>query len=252
MGADGGGSHDAFYRRGSNMSDASFMQDVDMASEEMFSGPMSESIPTSNTGFAHRRSRADSTASFTYYDEEEVEENSSDSWLEEEVILEDADSYAPAEGDEYAIADRDIELENGIRRSSKHRKSSAISRMSRRSVSSRRSRTSSDDPLLHRHDSNGSAKSNISGVFGKDRTSQKIYIQSEDLTIVLAGFTTSLLGFATYIAICILTGGIGYLLLRWLPRWRIRLVGSAKPLREAQWIVVEVRVILQNIYHTLR
>ena len=36
----------------------------------MFSGPMSESVPTANSAFAHRRSRADSTTSFTYFEED--------------------------------------------------------------------------------------------------------------------------------------------------------------------------------------
>jgi cation-transporting ATPase 13A3/4/5 len=68
---------------------------------------------------------------------------------------------------------------------------------------------------------------------------QKIYILTEDLTIVVAGFKTSLLGFAMYICFCVLTGGIGYLLFRWLPKWHTRLVGKATPLGQADWVVVE-------------
>lgn len=236
-GSSGGGDHDAFYRRGSNMSDASFMQDVDMAQDEMFSGPMSESVPTSNTGFAHRRSRADSTTSFTYYEEDQ--EYSSDSWLEEEAIIEEPE-YEDSIESQNGATEHDGDVESGLRRPSKRRKSSGYSRTSRQSVSSKRSRTSSDDPLLRRHDSTGSAGSNVSGRWGKDRVSQKIYIQSEDLTIAIAGFKTSILGFALYITLCICTAGIGYLIFRWLPRWRIRLVGSAAPLRDCQWVVVEV------------
>lgn len=50
---------------------------------KVFAGPMSESVPSSITGFAHARSRADSTASFTYMPESE---ESSD-WAEEEAII---------------------------------------------------------------------------------------------------------------------------------------------------------------------
>merc|ERR1719262_1122225 len=39
----------------------------------MFAGPMGESVPTSVSSFAHRRGRADSTASFTYYQEDDDE-----------------------------------------------------------------------------------------------------------------------------------------------------------------------------------
>lgn len=59
-----------YHRRESNMSEASFIGDVEMAQDEIFSGPMSESVPTASTSFFHRRSRANSTTSFAYYEEE--------------------------------------------------------------------------------------------------------------------------------------------------------------------------------------
>ena len=58
--------------------------------------------------------------------------------------------------------------------------------------------------------------------------------------MVIAGFNTSSLGFLLYILICVLTAGLGYLVLRWAPRWRIRLVGVPTPLRKCSWVVVEV------------
>ena len=58
--------------------------------------------------------------------------------------------------------------------------------------------------------------------------------------MVIAGFTTSSVGFILYTAICILTAGIGYLIFRWVPRWQIRLTGIAAPLRKCSWVVVEV------------
>ena len=58
--------------------------------------------------------------------------------------------------------------------------------------------------------------------------------------MVIAGFTTSMLGNAVYLTLCILTVGVAYLVFRWLPRWRIRLVGSPTPLQTCAWVVVEV------------
>ena len=57
------------------------------------------------------------------------------------------------------------------------------------------------------------------------RASQKIYILTEDMTIVVAGFKTSLFGFAIYLCVCVLTLGAGFLLLRWLPKWYVKLTG---------------------------
>ena len=228
-----------FYRRGSNISEASFMADVDMAQDEMFSGPTSESVPTSSVGFASRRPRADSTTSFTYYDEEEHQEDS-DSWLEEEAAITEEPEVEDTEDLQNGFADHgaDIEAANGS--ATRRRTSSKISRRSRTSRASRGSHTSVEDPLLKRHDSSGSGVSNLSTKGARDRHTQKIYIQSEDLTMVIAGFRTSIIGYCVYLILCAITAGLGYLLFRWVPRWRLRLTGSAAPLRECKWVVVEV------------
>lgn len=239
--------NDSLYRRSSNMSDASIINDVDMAQDEMFSGPISESVPTSNTGFAHCRTRADSITSFTYYEED----LDGDSWLEEEAIIdEEEDEYLEDGGEDDGLeqngsAGPDIGIDScGRPAPARQRKSSGLSR------ASRTSRKSTEDPLLGRHDSIGSDISHASGRRPNNRLSQKIYIQSEDLTIVIAGFDTSILGLALYATICIITGGLGYLLFRWLPRWRIRLVGSAAHLNDCSWVVIEVlfcAVLLQDV-----
>lgn len=62
---------------------------------------------------------------------------------------------------------------------------------------------------------------------------------NEDLTIVIAGFRTSRLGMALYVLACILTGGLAYLLFRWLPRWYVAVLGRPHPLRECDWVVIE-------------
>ncbi|KAI9881364.1 MAG: hypothetical protein M1830_003371 [Pleopsidium flavum] len=194
------------------MSNVSFVSDVEMAHDEVFAGPMSESIPSSITSFAHRRARANSTNSFTYFQEnEEPEERSRD----EAVAEESEDESAFAEWPE-------DDLESG--------QSSPLRR-----ESSGFSRTSAENPLLRQD----SSKTDTSGYGQRGRVSQKIYILTEDLTIVVAGFTTNLVGFTVYIVLCAMTFGLGYLLFRWLPRWRVRLAGTPTSLRECTWVVIE-------------
>ncbi|KAH8821701.1 P-type ATPase-like protein [Xylogone sp. PMI_703] len=202
------------YRRGSNLSTSSFMDDVEMAQNEVFSGVQPESVPTSLSSFVHRRARADSTTSFTYYpDTEDIEVTPSAS-EDDSAILDD-------ESELQFEADDSVDLEVG-----------ELSAMRR--SSSRHSRSSVHARLLR----SDSARTEGSAI-GKHRTSQKIYIVTEDLTIVVAGFKTSTLGFALYASICVLTLGLGYLVLRWLPRWQVRLVGSPCPLRDCDWVAIE-------------
>jgi cation-transporting ATPase 13A3/4/5 len=277
------------YRRGSNMSDASFMTDVEMAQDEVssipltripsaksaprpssasasaretakrkailkagdedvraymvhhglelttpvvqvFAGPMSESVPTSVSSFAHRRqrSRADSTASFTYYNED----RDSEEGVEEDAI---AEEYGEVDDelddfDEYTY--RDEENGNG----EGDLEAALIRRPSARRKSSGNSRRSVDAPLLRRRsmESLGSA-----GGWRGGRVSQKIFILTEDLTIVVAGFKTSVVGFAVYTVLCTVTFGLAWLLFRWLPRWRVKVIGTPTALRDADWVVVE-------------
>ena len=180
---------------------------------------MSESVPSSVTGFAHRRSRADSAASFTYFQEDDE----SPEWSEDQAIVdeEEEDTVFGKQPEE----DVEYDLESGTI-SSQRRKSSGFSK------------STTEEPLLHRHDS---TKTDASGFGRGARSSQKIYVVPEDLTVVVAGFTTKPLGLILYLAFCTLSLGLGYLILRWLPRWRVRLKGSPKPLRECDWVVIEVR-----------
>jgi len=186
----------------------------------VFAGPMSESIPSSVTGFAHRRARADSIASFTYFQEDDE----SPEWSEDQVIVDEEEDGGTDDGKN---PDDDLDLELG-----------SGSTSPRRRKSSGYSKVSAEHPLLHRYDS---SKTYASGIGRGARSSQKIYVMTEDLTIVVAGFTTSPFGFALYLAVCILSLGLGYLFLRWLPRWQVRLIGATKPLRECKWVVIEVR-----------
>lgn len=181
---------------------------------------MSESVPSSVTGFAHRRPRADSIASFTYFQED----YESPEWSEDQAVIDDEDE--DPELGEQSEEGPDYDLESSST-SPHRRKSSGFSV------------ASVEDPLLHRHDS---TKTDMSGFARGTRMSQKIYVVTEDLTVVVAGFTTTPIGFLLYVGFCILSLGLGYLVLRWLPRWRVRLVGTSKSLQECDWVVVEVRL----------
>ncbi|KIW47204.1 hypothetical protein, variant [Exophiala oligosperma] len=203
-------------RRGSNMSFQSYVSDVEMANDEPFSGPISESVPSSATGFAYARprQRAGSIASFTYFQEPDESPRYSDEDEEALVLSDDEGGHHP---------DEERDLESGDT-SSLRRKSSS------------RYGASAEQPLLRRH---ASARSDIQEHDDGGTFSQQVFLESEDLTMVIAGFSTSSLGLLLYLAICVLTAGIGYLVMRWVPRWRISLVGSPTPLKKCTWVVVE-------------
>jgi cation-transporting ATPase 13A2 len=215
------------YRRDSNMSNASFVSEVEMAQDEVFAGPMSESVPTSASSFTYQRprQRQGSISSFTYFQEEaDVPE-----WSDEEAVVDESDEEAQyANGNEVHEAD----LEAGDA-SSFRRKSSGRSR--------------ADLPLLTRKDS---TKSDTREHDDGGHFSQKLYIVTEDLTMVIAGFETSKTGFAIYLMLCLITGGLAYLSFRWLPRWYVRLVASPAPLRSCTFVVVEVSSWLNRRWAT--
>lgn len=181
---------------------------------------MSESVPSSVTGFAHRRPRADSIASFTYFQEDDE----SPEWSENQAIVVEEEEEGTGDGKQPEDG-LDLDLESGST-SPQRRKSSGFSGLS------------AQHPLLRRYDS---TKTDASGIGQGARSSQKIYVVTEDLTVVVAGFITSPFGLVLYLAICILSAGLGYLILRWLPRWRVCLVGTTRPLRDCKWVVIEVR-----------
>jgi hypothetical protein len=171
-----------------------------------------ESVPTSISSFSHRRARAGSTTSFIYFPDEPEEVHSPS---DEDAILDDDDVRSDA--------DTSVDLEAGelplLRR-----------------ASSSYSRASVRDRLLR----SNSIRTEGSRYGQGCRINQKIYILTEDLTIVIAGFRTSVVGLAVYGTVCILTFGLAYLLFRWLPRLKVRLIGAPTPLEECHWVVIEV------------
>lgn len=158
--------------------------------------------------------------SFTYFQEDgDMPQWLGDSTqMEESALSEDLDEHDLS----YHIRQQDLE-------------SGSLSSIRRHS--SRASQFASNQPLLKSSNSDADMHTDISA----SRVSQKLYIASEDLTIVIAGFNTSLLGYIAYLTLCVATAGLAYLLLRWMPRWRIRLVGSSAKLSSCAWVVIEVR-----------
>lgn len=202
---------------------------------------MAESLPTSISTFSHRRQRADSTASFAYYNEDENEPDTRMLFGEDGAVSFDIDEtpfdFDEEEGEE---GSSEQELENGETYEDyvMRRRSSTISR---NSIHTRLLRTDS-------------GVTDVSSR-GHGRTSQKLHMANEDLTIVIAGFRTSKLGYVVYVFISVATLGLAYLLLRWLPRWQVKLIGESCPLHDCQWVVLEVSFHVQKfvqylIYHT--
>lgn len=68
---------------------------------------------------------------------------------------------------------------------------------------------------------------------------QRYYLAEEDIVIGIAGYSDCLWKKVVYYFVCILTAGLGYLVLRWVPRYRISLMGNPCPLGKADWCVIE-------------
>ena len=184
------------------------------------------------SAFSHRRVRADSTTSFTYYEEENEPGVEQDDPIAESLAAESI-------GDEYrrqSLSDvGDLEFGDFEDEDSADREYP----------------TSPDDYALHRRSSTHSRSSVHARLLRQDstatvgstrllgRTNQKLYMANEDLTIAIAGFQTTAVGYATYIALCVLSCGLVYLLLRWIPRWRVSLMGRPCALRACDWVIIE-------------
>lgn len=192
----------------------------------MFSGPVAESLPTSVSAFHRRRPRADSTTSFTYYQGDEDDED------EPEILpgqhdrahrdsLSDVGDMRFGEEDEDSLDIEDARLSDEY---ILRRRSSTFSR------------SSVHDRLLRTDSSRTFASGRMDG-----RQSQKVYMVNEDLTIAIAGFRTSRIGHIVYVLLCICSLGLAWLLLRWLPRWHVKLLGQPCALGASDWVVIEVR-----------
>jgi cation-transporting ATPase 13A3/4/5 len=191
---------------------------------QLFAGPVAESLPTSVSAFSHRRARADSTTSFSFYQEEDETEQREDAFGSDDrrPLVTDLDEL-PFEED---LDEQEDSID--MDRNSEYNDHVFLRRTSTQSRGSVRS-------ALLRRDSGVSSRSG----HGPMRYSQKVYMVNEDLYIAIAGFRTSHVGLAIYVLLCLATLGLAWLFFRWLPRWHVKLVGKQSPLRDCQWVVVE-------------
>ncbi|TQS32947.1 hypothetical protein Golomagni_06724 [Golovinomyces magnicellulatus] len=216
------------YRLDSNHSVSSIFEDVEMAHEELFAGPVAESLPTSVSAFSHRRRRADSTTSFTYYDEE----------AEDEAISENSDEYAPSERARHSSTDEigDIDFDDVLSEEDSPDRRYSIAE---EDYPLRRRSSTHSNASVHAHLLRRSSNATVGSTRGLGRTSQKVYMANEDLTIAIAGFRTSTFGYAAYLTLCLVTFGIAYLVFRWLPRWYVAVLGQTAALKDCEWVVIE-------------
>ncbi|KAF3760211.1 hypothetical protein M406DRAFT_343355 [Cryphonectria parasitica EP155] len=221
-----------------NQSSSSIFEDVEMAQDELYSGPVAESLPTSISAFHRRRSRADSTTSFAFYPDDPDDLDREALLAEEGIVsIEDLDEipFAVDIGDE---EDDEEEAVTGVLLPQESPGSSDRPSQDDDSFARRRSSAHSHHSVhsrLIRRESNMTETS----AYGGGRFSQKVYMPNEDLMIVIAGFRTSNVGLAAYTFMCATSFGLAWLLFRWLPRWHVWLTGKKAPLREASWVVIE-------------
>ncbi|QLG73601.1 hypothetical protein HG535_0F01110 [Zygotorulaspora mrakii] len=68
---------------------------------------------------------------------------------------------------------------------------------------------------------------------------QRFYIAEEDLVIGIGGYRTSRIRAFLYNTLCITTLGLFYLLMRWMPYYKMKLCGIRVPLAKAEKVVIE-------------
>ncbi|KAL1919402.1 uncharacterized protein VTP21DRAFT_2095 [Calcarisporiella thermophila] len=119
-----------------------------------------------------------------------------------------------------------------------------------------------DDEMTVAHNMLGSGtKSRLGEVrlkgFGSEADSenisvQQIYLEEEGLKIWLSGYHFNSLMLFLYYGSCILTGGLLFLLGRWIPSIYIRFAGRKCPLNEANYMVVENEwgeLTIERVHH---
>ena len=173
----------------------------------MFSGPISESVPSGAISLTRRRTHTDPSVHSTYFGE--------------------VDDARTSLHEATTAAEYDDDFDPSLEATGSAGSSPGI----------RHARSSLEDPLLSRQESFNPF---YSRQRAEHRLTQRIYIVTEDLTAVISGFSTSFSGLCIYILLCTLSFGTAYLVFRWLPKWRVRLIGSPTPLRQCQWVAIEV------------
>ncbi|KAK9473519.1 uncharacterized protein V1510DRAFT_429326 [Dipodascopsis tothii] len=196
-------------RRDSEATESSYYGE--MAHDRVFDGPVSESVPSSLSTFQHTgraRSRSNSTTtSFRFFNHDDVERDQA------------------VYGDESSVRSESV---RGLR---------LVPTRSQPLQYDEYTRPEPARPLL------GDADEPRPPSFEAPPAllQQSVYLEEEDLMIAMAGYVTSPLRIALFVLLSVVTGGVGYLLLRWFPKLRIALLGYRAPLGECDWVVVETQ-----------
>ncbi|OLL26120.1 putative cation-transporting ATPase [Neolecta irregularis DAH-3] len=179
---------------------------AEMAHETIFDGPISESVPSSISSFAHRRhSQAESEAESALH-----------------IRIFGATNTRDTEDDEDA--------------------KTSVSELSR--MDEIEQHFDDDQSFLEQHGFSSRPLS-LTAPLLKDfvpagvRWAQVIYLEEEAMFIKLHGYRTTWFRKFIYILICIGTFGLGYLALRWIKKWEIRILGCPTALADCDWIAIQ-------------
>ncbi|KAI5969729.1 hypothetical protein CANMA_001191 [Candida margitis] len=69
--------------------------------------------------------------------------------------------------------------------------------------------------------------------------SQRYYLAEEDIVVGIAGYRNCWWKKYLYYILCISTFGVGFLILRWFPRYRVNFMSTKCPLGLSDWCVIE-------------
>ena len=101
-----------------------------------------------------------------------------------------------------------------------------------------------DDNTIHNHLTNTANDTRISGLneIPRDtRDEQLLLLEEEDVQIRIYGYKYNKTNLYLYRLCSILSFGLVWLVLRWMPRWHISWVGIKVPMDQAEWLVFKVR-----------
>lgn len=109
----------------------------------------------------------------------------------------------------------------------------------------RRNRRDSDassdksDLINENNDETNHIDKNFYQQFPAKLHSQRYYLAEEDIVVGIAGYRNCWWKRYLYYLLCVSTFGIGFLIMRWLPRYRVNFMGTKCPLGSADWCVIE-------------
>ncbi|KAK9371108.1 hypothetical protein V1509DRAFT_613613 [Lipomyces kononenkoae] len=214
----------------------------EMAQDRMFDGPAPDTVPSSISSFAHRprsRSRSVSTTrSFRFFDTAAVERAHE---VEQQIHgyqYNDEDEYGTdVFADHMSVRSTDeIHSLHTVNTNGSYRPHRGSFESIDPSKQFNR-QDSTDMLLLDRTDSYEGSPTEPHTI--PDIVQQTVYLKEEDLILALAGYKSSQVRIFIFTILCICTGGLAYLILRWLPRYRVYLTGYKVPLSKCDWVVLE-------------